>query len=180
MPRNNNHHRQISKHTGARYRARLVFLLIVAACSASCAHYRVTELERFSTDPAHTTPEIITYAVTRNNMIIPEYVIDRKGNYPTSREEALQRFNTRRAELDDFVRNKYLIEPNTPYTIKRTLYITGELVVSPVVLIVTAASDLFFPNHHAETPSMTTQYLKAIFEEPIPEKPVLRDPLAVV
>ncbi|MCH8981765.1 hypothetical protein IH922_07075, partial [candidate division KSB1 bacterium] len=44
-----------------------------------------------------------------NNVIVPEYVINERGEYPTDEETAWQRFNERKAELIPKMRERYII-----------------------------------------------------------------------
>ncbi|MBN1492992.1 MAG: hypothetical protein JW938_02455, partial [Candidatus Omnitrophica bacterium] len=66
-------------------------LLLIIVLLSGCASYRIVELERFHAIQGGENDIVITYAATKNNMIIPELVIDRTGRYPIERTIAEER-----------------------------------------------------------------------------------------
>jgi len=47
------------------------------------------------------------YAIVRNGVVIPEYVVDQFGNFPLTADEALRRYKERKRDLELFVQQKY-------------------------------------------------------------------------
>ena len=70
----------------------------------SCASYRVVPLAR-GVDSEGDVREF--YAVAHNNIVIPEYVMNERGEYPLDRQTAWQRFQDRRKERVPQMKEKY-------------------------------------------------------------------------
>jgi len=82
----------------------------------------------------------MSYAL-RNNMIIPEYVIDIRGNYPTDRAVAQSRLLERREGLEETIRAKYAYENDVTYRLKYTFWLIGFAVVSPILIPIIAINE---------------------------------------
>jgi len=153
----------------------IFFLLLL---TSGCTHYRVVLLESFI-DPADPSkPKTTTYAVTKNNMIIPEYVVDRTGNYPTSKDIARERFELRREGLKELVEKKYKTENNFTYQAKRIFFGIGFTLVSPIAIPIIYFSEKISSDNSSssrEDQSVVADYFKNIGNEPLPRKPVLKN-----
>jgi hypothetical protein len=156
-------------------------VLVGMPAFAGCANYRVVELERFH-DPGNKDAIVTTYAATKNNMIIPELVIDRTGRYPTDKKIAVERMRSRRTVMQELIREKYKIENSALYQTKRVTFMVAQIIVSPIVVPIMFVSDLLNRTvpEHEKSSSLLKHYLKSIVNPPIPLKPVLRDELSVV
>lgn len=137
----------------------LLFTLILAGCAP---HYHTVKLSK-GTDAEGNIVKY--YAVTRNGVVIPEYVIDERGNYPDTKELAEERFKERKNELDDTVKKKYVLPPNTPYEIQRNVIGVGLLAVSPILIPIGFLTKSPQPD---------------FFEEAVPKDPKLKDELAQI
>ena len=149
----------------------LLLILLLAGCGP---HYHAIKL----TKGVHADGEIVSYyAVTRNGVVIPEYVIDEKGEYPITKEEAWSRFEDRKQKLNEAVKNKYVIPANIPYEIQRNIIGAGLLAVSPIFIPIDLLSNLFREKKSGVELSKKN-YFEAAFEEPVPKDPRLRDELS--
>lgn len=72
------------------------------------------------------------YAVTQNNVVIPEYVVNERGEYPTDPETAWQRFQERKAELEPKMREKYKIPSGGGSSAKRSFLAAAYGVMFPI------------------------------------------------
>lgn len=117
------------------------------------------------------------YALTRNGVVIPEYVIDEQGNYPASKEEAEKRFAERKNSLDETVKKKYVLPPNTPYEIQRNAVGVGLLAVSPIVVPLDLLTNSYREKKSGVKLSQS-KYFESAFEEPVPHDPKLKDELS--
>ena len=77
-------------------------LLCLLIMCTGCTQYRTMRIDRYRVSE-DITEAVPAYAVMRNGMIIPEYVINRKGEYPETKEEAEKLFRMRYATLESFV-----------------------------------------------------------------------------
>lgn len=156
-------------------------VLCIAGLIAGCSHYRIVELEKFYTDSSE-GGMITTYAATHNNMIIPEYTIDRTGHYPVSRLVAEDRLQERLPVLRPSMEVKYRTEHDIFYTIKRTFFTIGQIIVSPIVMPIILLSDDPGTQDNREKRESFLQRCTAAFHslitEPVPQKPILRDKLS--
>ena len=111
-------------------RIRVVAVVIfLAFVNASCASYRVVPFTR-GVDLDGNVRDF--YAVVRNNTIIPEYVINERGEYPTDPKVAWQRFKQRRDKLEPEMIAKYKIQDNFSYVAKSAALGTAYSAVFPV------------------------------------------------
>ena len=106
----------------------LTLVLSLAVLTTSCASYRVVPLVR-GIDREGEVHQF--YAVAHNNVIVPEYVINERGEYPTSKEEARARFQARQ-NLIPAMKEKYRIPGDFSSASKRTLLSSGFLIVFPI------------------------------------------------
>jgi len=147
-----------------------VFLTLHVACGP---HYHAVRLSKGIDQEGNA---VNYYAVTRNGMIIPEYVIDERGDYPISEEEAWQRFSQRKGDLENLVKTKYILPNNTAYEMKRNTIGAGLLVVSPVLLPMQMLSNSMQEKKSGVQLS-NRNYFEMAFEEPVPKDPKLKDPI---
>ena len=150
----------------------LIFLI------SGCAHYRVIELERFYDVSGNQEDIVTTYAATKNNMIIPELVIDRKGSYPTDRDIADDRMRIRKTVFKEKIRDKYSVENSFLFQTRRISLTVGQIIVSPIVIPVIWIYD--FVHKTVPEERLLRHYIRQIVYAPIPQKPVLRNEMAVV
>lgn len=150
--------------------------LVFLGCSA---HYRAARLETFAGPDTEKDPVILTYAVTKNNYIIPEYVIDRKGDFPTSEEEAWYRFENRREELEPTISQKYVTGNNFWYQSKRIFLGIAFTLVAPVALPITYLGEKFSSDEsrrlRPEDAHVVRAYFRNAFHGKNPKKPVLNE-----
>ncbi len=151
----------------------VVSLLVLSGCSP---HYHTVRLSKGVNEEGET---VNYYAVTRNGMIIPEYVIDEKGNYPIEKDTAISRFNERRREIEQTVINKYRLPNNTAYQINRNIVGFGLLLIAPIMIPLDWLTRAFQEKKSGVEIS-SRSYLETAFEEPVPKEPVLKDPLSEI
>jgi len=155
--------------------------MLILCGTLGCAHYRVVELERFH-DQQNEGAIVTTYAATKNNMIIPELVIDRTNRYPTDKKIAAERLASRKIVMKDFINEKYKTENSFLFQTKRIAFMTGQIIVSPIVVPIMFVADLFnrsVPDHE-NTSSLLKHYFSQIVNPPVPQKPILRDELTAL
>ncbi|MBU1864595.1 MAG: hypothetical protein KKH94_13120 [Candidatus Omnitrophica bacterium] len=106
----------------------------------SCAHYRIcTTYEVVNTESDAASK--VYYAITKNNVLIPEFVIDSQGHYPTSPEAAWEQFLKRQSKVEKYIDNKYKIPNNGAYQIQRWGLMIGLMAVSPIAIPITYVSE---------------------------------------
>ena len=152
-------------------------LILNAFILSSCSpHYHTVRISKGVND----TGEIINYyAVTRNGMIIPEYVIDEKGDYPDTKTMARARFKERQGYLEETIANKYKLPNNTAYQINRNLVGFGLLLIAPVMIPLDWLTRAFQEKKSGVEVS-GRNYFETAFEEPVTKDPVLKDPLSEI
>ena len=72
------------------------------------------------------------YAVTQNNVVIPEYVVNERGEYPTDRQTAWSRFQERKAELEPKMREKYQLPSDAGSAAQRSLLTAAYVCMFPI------------------------------------------------
>ena len=65
---------------------------------------------------------------------MPEFVLDSQNRYPTSKEEAWSRFQSRRLEIEPKINQKYRIPNSFLFQTERTLVAIGLIAISPVAI----------------------------------------------
>ena len=105
------------------------FLLILVFFQTSCASYRVVESAR-GVDADGNVRQF--YAVAHNNVIIPEYVINERGEYPTDETTTWELFRARKNELVPKMEAKYRIPSNAAHSMKQTALGSAFTAVFPV------------------------------------------------
>ena len=114
-----------------RTRAASFFLLILIL--SGCTSYRMVKVVTLKEDVQAGRAETY-YGVTKNNILIPEYVLDETNRYPTSSDEAWRRFEARRARLEPFVKSKYKVPNSFAFQSERFLIGVGLVAVAPVAI----------------------------------------------
>ncbi len=148
-------------------------LILITFLIAGCASYRVVELGPGVDDENIVRP---FYAVARNNILIPEYVVDSYQNYPYSPEEAETRFESRKNVLETFVREKYELPPSWTYQCPRYLLGAGLTIISPVAIPVQALGECFSRQTSKRSfGEIAADYFEASFNSPMYEKPKIRE-----
>jgi len=143
-------------------------------CFASCVSYRVVKL-----GPGVGEDNIVSpfYAVARNNVVIPEYVVDRYGNYPTTTEDAEKRFQLQRYSAEPLVREKYYISSNPPGQLSQYVFGFCLSLVSPVVVPIQWIGETFssIPGKKRSFSQIASDYFALCFHSPLYEKPQIRE-----
>lgn len=156
-------------------------LLLIIVLLSGCASYRIVELERFHAIHGGKDDIVITYAATKNNMIIPELAIDRTGRYPIERTIAEERLKELRISLRELINEKYKTENSFLFQSKRMTFMVGQIIVSPIVIPIMFISDLVHKTvPDDEDTSLLKHYFRQIVNPPVPQKPVVRDELAIL
>jgi len=147
---------------------------------SSCVQYRVVELDQSVQQGEEDQEAMTRFAMVRNNTIIPEYVINRRGEYPHSAEEAQGRYDARHKIVDQFIEKKYRIQSTAMFRTKQTVFGFFQIVLSPVVFLVVVVNDIFVESHEKQFyDSNMAYYLHTTFHRPKPEKPRLQNELAL-
>lgn len=144
------------------------FLLIISMISgcASSSQYRVVKIGPGVDDQGIIQP---LYGVTRNNVIIPEYVVDEFGKYPASPEEAKARFETRKDDLEDLIQNKYEIPTASGGGIANPFFAVGFILLAPIVLPVTFLGELLSGKSDKKSAGeLTSEYFDMSLHPPAP------------
>jgi hypothetical protein len=105
------------------------FLSLVLFSQISCASYRVVSLSR-GTDKEGEIRNF--YAVAENNVIIPEYAINERGEYPTESKTAWNQFKSRRDALASKMRERYRIPNSAYFSVKSGFFAIAYTVLFPV------------------------------------------------
>ncbi len=111
------------------------------------------------------------YAVTYNQVVIPEYVINERGEYPTDPETARQRFQQRKPALESKMKARYILPNNALFFSKQFLLYAGFTVVSPVTYPLYAMSA-------KEGKRSLGEYYRVMSGDNLAKPPVLRDEFA--
>jgi hypothetical protein len=114
-----------------------LFIFILFFSHISCSTYRVVPLIH-GVDSEGEIKQF--YAVTYNNVIIPEYVIDERGTYPTEKQIAWGRFLERKEGIRSEIREKYRLPNDFTNGLKQFILGLGFLIVFPVSYPIYAAS----------------------------------------
>lgn len=151
-----------------------IAIIILAALSLQgCSAYRVVSMGPGVDDQNIVRP---FYAVVRNHVLIPEYVIDEYGNYPTSADEARARFESRKKSLESVVSGKYDLPRDVPYQLKRGLVGSGFILISPVAVPVQCLGELFSTSQNRRpVPKVVEDYFDSGFNPPLYDKPRIRE-----
>lgn len=111
--------------------SRFIFLFSIIFSFQGCASYTALELGPAVSLQGEIQP---AFGVIRNGFIIPEYVLNAKGEWPSTEEEAWKRFNARPADLESFIREKYVLPNDTLYQMQRIPLAIGLILISPIAL----------------------------------------------
>jgi hypothetical protein len=151
-----------------------IAVLLITSFLPACTSYRVVELGAGVDENNIVNP---FYAVARNRVVIPEYVVDRYGNYPTTREEARRRFEAQRMEAEPIIAEKYDLSKGSSG--QASNYFLGFFLslVSPIVVPIRWLGESF-SGRKEKSPSFSeigTQYFDASFNPPGYEKPRIKE-----
>lgn len=155
-----------------------LFFPLLIFVHVGCASYKVVRVSKGVDADGRV---VDYYGVTRNNVLIPEYVIDEKGNYPESPEEAERRFEDRKDELEGYIKNKYELPDNFTYQTGRGILGAGLIAVSPVALPITYISSKTSPNPERRDDSFSKvakEYFSMSMDKPVYQTPELKDELS--
>ena len=149
------------------HHALMLILFSLLFSHTSCASYRVVEVAR-GIDAEGNVRQF--YAVAHNNVIIPEYVINERGEYPTDEKTAWERFHERKDELLPRMKAKYRIPSDTAHSMKQTALGTAFTAVLPITYPVYAMAsgdgqrspadyyDLMVNGPSARTPELKDEF----------------------
>jgi len=146
----------------------VVGFLTITMTQLACASYRVVPVAR-GVDSAGEFQQF--YAVAHNNVIIPEYVVNERGEYPTDEKTAWERFQSRRAELAPKIKAKYKIPSDASYAVKKAPLRIGFFAISPISYPIYAISS----DPGKRSPA---EYFDLMVDGPSAETPKLKDELA--
>jgi hypothetical protein len=149
-------------------------VLLAGIAGVGCATYQVVEL-----GPGVAENNIISplYAVSRNQVVYPEYVVDEYGNYPTDRETAWKRFREKKDAAEAVIREKYEVPSAFPGQIPRYLFGFCFALASPVVIPVRWFGEGLFgkPGQKKSFSRISSEYFRSSFNPPGYEKPLIRE-----
>lgn len=109
--------------------ARVFVLCILIFSNVSCASYRPVLLTKGADSDGQVRD---FYAVAQNNVVIPEYVVNERGEYPTDPKTAWSRFQERRTELEPKMRAKYKLPSNAGSSTGRFFLTTAYVLAFPI------------------------------------------------
>jgi hypothetical protein len=112
-------------------RSQIFVLLSTLIAAGGCATFRVVEVGS-GVDEEGIVSRF--YGVARNNVLIPEYVVDAYGSYPTSEQEAHRRFDVSHYTVEPYIIEKYILPNEFLYQLRRISWGSGFVLVSPIVL----------------------------------------------
>jgi hypothetical protein len=155
---------------------RFLPILLSVILLVSCAHNRIV--------PIYTDQDRPYYAVTVNGVIVPEYTIDFQGKYAVDKNEAKELFLERRRLLRKQINKKYRIPHTVSYQMKHIPLSTGLFLVSPIVVPILFASDLFRQKDTEKTKINLKKtffdYLEIALNEPINYEVALQNEFEIV
>jgi hypothetical protein len=146
----------------------VVVLVCLSMLYGACSTYRVVPFARGVDEDGNI---LQFYAVAHNNVIIPEYVINERGEYPTDEATAWERFHSRKDEWVPKMQVKYEIPSNGVMSVKQSLLGLGFLAVSPISYPIYAMSS-------EEGESSVADYFDVMVNGSSAQEPELRDELA--
>lgn len=106
----------------------LSIIILFSFLFTSCASFRVVQISK-GADAAGRIQDY--YAVAENNVIVPEYVINARQEYPTSKDNAWDVFKQRK-NLKSQIRKKYFIPNDVGFSISRYFGSVVFTVMSPI------------------------------------------------
>jgi len=116
------------------------------------------------------------YAVARNNVVIPEYVVDEYQNYPSSPEEAMRCFEARKDNVETFIGDKYDLSPSWTYQVPRYFLGAGLTVISPIAVPVQSLGEMFSKQTSKRSfGRIASDYFEYSFNPPVYEKSKIRE-----
>ena len=116
----------------------LILLLHIFSFCSSCASYRAVRVVQLTEKESGKSD--VFYGIVKNNVLVPEFVLDSQNRYPTSKEEAWSRFQSRRLEIEPKINQKYRIPNSFLFQTERTLVAIGLIAISPVAIPIHYAS----------------------------------------
>ena len=111
------------------YSIRLIPVLLFCV---SCASYRVVRVVQLTEKESGKSD--IFYGVVKNNVLIPEFVLDERNRYPTTKEEAWAKFNARRSKIEPLLKERYRIPNSFLFQTERIMVGIGLVAISPVAI----------------------------------------------
>ena len=117
------------------YTARLISILLFCV---SCASYRIVRVVQMTEKESGKSD--IFYGVVKNNVLIPEFVLDERNRYPTTKEDAWARFNERRSKIEPLAKERYRIPNSFLFQAERIMVGIGLVAISPVAIPIHYAS----------------------------------------
>ncbi|MBI4430804.1 MAG: hypothetical protein HY587_03715 [Candidatus Omnitrophica bacterium] len=111
---------------------RCVSAFLCISILSSCASYRAVRIVQLT--EKDTGQSETFYGIVKNNVLIPEFVVDEGNRYPTSAEDALVRFEKNKALMEPKISRKYKIPNSFFFQSERLLVGIGLMAISPVAL----------------------------------------------
>jgi len=153
-----------------------MLVLSIFSFFTSCASYRVVRVVQLTEQG--TGKSDVFYGIAKNNVLLPEFVLDSQNRYPTSKEEAWNRFQSKRLEIEPKINQKYRIPNSFLFQTERTLVAIGLVAISPVALPLHYISG-YGKNSEGKRSFIKTvsNYFDLALNNIIDDKTVLKDPL---
>ncbi len=109
-----------------------ILLLHMFSFFTSCASYRAVRVVQLTEQ--ETGKSDVFYGIAKNNVLVPEFILDNQNRYPTSKEEAWGRFQSKRLEIEPKINQKYKIPNSFLFQTERTLVAIGLVAISLVAI----------------------------------------------
>jgi hypothetical protein len=121
------------------------------------------------------------YAVAQDGVVVPEYVVDRYGNYPTTREEAWRRFHNQKDQLQPLVQAKYDLTRGGASGVSRNVMGFFFTLVSPVAIPIRYLGEAFGPKDKRRSfGEVASEYFDLSFHPPGFQLPRIRERIDIL
>lgn len=154
----------------------IVVIFVISSMFSGCAHYHAVMIKQAKIEEGASVHIERWYAITKNNIVIPEFVLDSRMQYPKTEEEAWRLFRERRATVGPVIDRKYKIPASFPYQISRVSAMVGLTVVSPVVIPIMVVSSVFGKKENRESVGVIIHdYFDVAEQSPTFQEPLLKN-----
>lgn len=147
-------------------------LCAILILPAGCATYRVVEVGSGIDEKGMVSR---FYGVARNNVLIPEYVVDVYGSYPTTEREARRIFDVTHYSVESYIKSKYALPNEFLYQLRRISWGSGFVLVSPIVLPIEWLGEAFGGPRRRGFGEVARDYFRSSFSERTYKKPKIRE-----
>lgn len=157
----------------------IVLTCVVSPVLTSCASYRAVRVVKLTDRDSGNSENF--YGIAKNNVLVPEFTLDERNHYPTSVDEAWQRFETRKTVVDSQVNRRYRIPNSFLFQSERLIVGAGLILVAPIAIPIQYLGGLNRGEQGRRSWSRTAyDYFDLSLNDVIEDESVVRDRLALI